>query len=79
MGEILETELREQVEKAKMSLRERGYSGKTIEGYSGVWHHLLRYAERECIADTAELLTRFAMLKYGIRDKIGRASCRERV
>jgi len=71
-------ELHEQVEKAKVSLREKGYAGKTIESYSGVWHHLLRYAEKECIADPAEVFTHFAELKYGIKDIFHPIGAREK-
>ncbi len=69
MGEFLQTKLYEQVEKAKMYLRERGYADKTIEGYSGVWHHLLRYADSENITTyTTKLLAQFAEKQYGIKD-----------
>lgn len=77
MDESLQ-KLREQVEKAKAALRQKGYAGKTIDDYSGVWRHLLRYAERERIADLGDLLTRFAMLKYGIRDIFHPVDTREK-
>ncbi|MCL5781040.1 MAG: hypothetical protein M1119_09130 [Firmicutes bacterium] len=71
--------LPEQVEAARKLMEEKGYAKKTVENYSGVWHHLLKYADSKGIpVCTSELITQFAQYQYGIEDIFHPTAVREK-
>jgi len=69
MYKVFPAHLPEQVEAARKLMEEKGYAKKTVQNYSGVWHHLLKYADSKSITVcTGELITKFARFRYGIED-----------
>jgi len=46
MSTLLSTQIVQQVEVARNLMKGNGYATKTIESYSGVWHHLIEYSDR---------------------------------
>jgi len=58
-----------QVENARTLMLEKGYTKKTIENYNSVWGQLMEYADNKGIVScTNDLLTHFALFRYGIKD-----------
>ena len=69
MHDLFAVSLQKQILSSIDFLKSKGYSEKTVKTYTGIWNHLLKYADdNDITVCSSELITQFAHFRYGIED-----------